>query len=103
MYNVYKTIQVAIKNPHDLLFIQKSRGFSCNLSYNFFINLIRNYNLNFAVLQLERKDAIWFTEKGDDGATSIYSMAEFNFRKELSFYNAYKQCKFGAIPNLEDK
>jgi len=49
-----------------------------------------------------RKDAIWFTEKGDNGATSIYSMADFNFRKELSFYNAYKQGKFGAIPNLED-
>ncbi len=49
-----------------------------------------------------RKDAIWFTEKGEDGATSIYSMADFNFRKELSFYNAYKQGKFGAIPNLED-
>jgi len=49
-----------------------------------------------------RKDAVWFTEKGEDGATSIYSLADFNFRKELSFYNAYKQGKFGAIPNLED-
>lgn len=61
---------------------------------------------NLSLLQekeLLRKDAIWFTEKGENGATSIYSMAEFNFRKELSFYNAYKQGKFGAIPNLEDK
>lgn len=49
-----------------------------------------------------RKDAIWFTEKRDDGATTLYSMADFNFRKELSFYNAYKQGKFGATPNLED-
>ena len=49
-----------------------------------------------------RKDAVWFTEKGADGATSIYSLADFNFRKELSFFNAYKQGKFGAIPNLED-
>jgi len=60
---------------------------------------------NLSLLQekeILRKDAIWFTEKGDDGATSIYSMADFNFRKELSFYNAYKQGKFGAIPNLED-
>jgi AAA15 family ATPase/GTPase len=61
---------------------------------------------NLSLLQekeILRKDAIWFTEKGDDGATSIYSMADFNFRKELSFYNAYKQGKFGALPNLEDK
>lgn len=49
-----------------------------------------------------RKDAVWFTEKGEDGATSIYSLADFNFRKELSYFNAYKQGKFGAIPNLED-
>ncbi|QGY47766.1 AAA family ATPase [Maribellus comscasis] len=47
-----------------------------------------------------RKDAIWFTEKGEDGATDLYSMADFNFRKELSFYNAYKIGKFGGIPKL---
>lgn len=49
-----------------------------------------------------RKDAIWFTEKGKDGSTSLFSLTDFNFRKELSFYNAYKQGKFGAIPRLED-
>lgn len=47
-----------------------------------------------------RKDAVWFTEKGKDGATDLYSMADFNFRKELSFYNAYKIGKFGGIPEL---
>ena len=47
-----------------------------------------------------RKDAIWFTEKGEDGSTDLYSMADFNFRKELSFYNAYKIGKFGGIPEL---
>jgi AAA15 family ATPase/GTPase len=60
---------------------------------------------NLSLLQekeILRRDAIWFTEKGKDGATSIYSMADFKFRKELSFYNAYKQGKFGAIPDLED-
>jgi AAA15 family ATPase/GTPase len=61
---------------------------------------------NLSLLQekeILRKDAIWFTEKGKDGATSLYSLADFNFRKELSFYNAYKQGKFGAIPNLDRK
>jgi len=52
--------------------------------------------------ELLRKDAVWFTEKGDDGATSLFSLSDFNIRKELSFYNAYKQGKFGAIPRLED-
>ncbi len=47
-----------------------------------------------------RKDAIWFTEKGENGATDLYSLANFNFRKELSFFNAYKIGKFGGIPEL---
>jgi len=49
-----------------------------------------------------RKDAVWFTDKGIDGVTTVFSLADFNFRKELSYYNAYKHGKFGAIPNLED-
>jgi len=52
--------------------------------------------------ELLRKDAIWFTEKGEDGSTSLFSLADFNIRKELSFFNAYKQGKFGAIPKLEE-
>lgn len=49
-----------------------------------------------------RKDAIWFTEKDKQGITSLYSLTDFNIRKELSYYNAYKQGKFGAIPNLNE-
>jgi hypothetical protein len=49
-----------------------------------------------------RKDAIWFMEKEENGATTMYSMADFNIRKELSFYNAYKLGKFGAIPEFDD-
>lgn len=48
-----------------------------------------------------RKDAIWFTEKEEDGSTIVFSMADFPIRKELSYYNAYKIGKFGAIPELE--
>ena len=47
-----------------------------------------------------RKDAIWFTEKQENGSTDLFLMSDFNFRKELSFYNAYKIGKFGAVPEL---
>lgn len=47
-----------------------------------------------------RKDAIWFTEKQPDGASDLYSLADFSFRKELSFFNAYKLGKFGAVPEI---
>ncbi len=66
--------------------------------------LFTTHNLSLLLeKELLRKDAIWFTEKSENGTTSIFSLADFNFRKELSFYNAYKQGKFGAIPILEDK
>ncbi|HBF89512.1 MAG TPA: ATP-binding protein [Bacteroidales bacterium] len=50
---------------------------------------------------LLRKDAIWFTEKGKNGATELSSISDYpDFRKELSYYNYYKNGKFGAIPEL---
>jgi len=49
-----------------------------------------------------RKDAIWFTDKKEDGATDLYSAADFtDFRKELSYFNYYKSGKFGAVPNID--
>lgn len=47
-----------------------------------------------------RKDAIWFTEKLENGSTDLFSLSDFNFRKELSYFNAYKIGKFGGIPEL---
>lgn len=47
-----------------------------------------------------RKDIIWFTQKSQENYTELYSLADFNIRKELSFINAYKAGKFGAKPNL---
>jgi AAA15 family ATPase/GTPase len=52
-----------------------------------------------------RKDAIWFTERKEDGSTDLYSMADFDtsiIRKTSSVYNAYKIGKLGATPNLSD-
>jgi len=47
-----------------------------------------------------RKDVIWFTNKRDDGSTELYSLKEFNIRKEINFYRAYKVGKFAARPIL---
>jgi len=49
-----------------------------------------------------RKDAIWFTDKQENGATDLYSAADFSdFRKELSYFNYYKSGKFGAVPSID--
>lgn len=50
-----------------------------------------------------RRDALWFCEKGNDGAVSLYSAADFDsttLRKDASLVNAYKSGRLGAKPNL---
>ena len=40
-----------------------------------------------------RNDAIWFTEKKEDGSTDLFSLADFDssvIRNTSSIYNAYK-------------
>ncbi len=52
-----------------------------------------------------RKDAIWFTEKKEDGGTDLFSAADFDssvIRDTSSLYNAYKIGNLGAVPNIGD-
>ena len=50
---------------------------------------------------LLRKDTVWFTEKGQDGVTSLYSLADFaGLNKLSSLQRAYRGGRFGAIPNI---
>ena len=50
-----------------------------------------------------RKDALWFSEKGNNGEVSLYSASDFDsskLRKGASLINAYKSGRLGAKPNL---
>lgn len=50
-----------------------------------------------------RNDAIWFTQKKDDGTTDLYSLSDFDtstIRKNSSIINSYKTGKLGAKPEL---
>ncbi len=52
---------------------------------------------------LIRKDEVWFTDKKEDGSTSLYSLVDFNGLGKLTptrIRNGYKNGIFGAIPNL---
>jgi AAA15 family ATPase/GTPase len=52
---------------------------------------------------LARRDALWFSEKQDDGSAQLYSAADFDstiIRKGQSLIKAYKSGKLGARPNL---
>lgn len=53
------------------------------------------------VNDLIRKDCVWFTEKGQDGASTLYSLAEFaGLNKLSSLQRAYRGGRFGATPNI---
>lgn len=50
-----------------------------------------------------RRDQVWFCEKGQDGATNLYSLSEFDPQKVRSttrFSRQYMLGLFGAIPKL---
>lgn len=50
---------------------------------------------------LIRKDSVWFTEKGEDGHTSLYSLIDFKGLSSISsFQKSYRNGVFGALPNI---
>ena len=57
--------------------------------------------------QLLRRDEIWFTEKDDQGVSTLYSLADFidedgtRIRKDESYEKNYLLGKYGAIPTLK--
>ncbi|MDD4590196.1 MAG: ATP-binding protein [Parabacteroides sp.] len=55
--------------------------------------------------EIFRNDAIWFTDKNNDCATELYSLADFDssvVRDTTNVLNAYKSGKLGATPNPVD-
>lgn len=49
-----------------------------------------------------RRDQYWFVEKDKGGASSLFALAEFKIRNDLSFAPAYLRGKFGAVPEIGD-
>ncbi len=47
------------------------------------------------------RDQIWFTEKQFDGATTLYSLADFGPRRDEALGRRYLQGRFGAIPVID--
>ena len=56
---------------------------------------------------LLRRDEIWFTEKNENGASSLYSLVDFKgenaakIRKDENYGKNYLLGKYGAIPELK--
>lgn len=47
------------------------------------------------------KDSVWFTEKGKDGNSQLFSLADFNGLNRISsIHKAYLNGRLGGIPNV---
>jgi uncharacterized protein len=60
------------------------------------------HDTNLLDLNLLRRDEIWFVEKNKQGASHLYSLAEFKIRPDLKIEKGYLNGRFGAIPFLGD-
>ncbi len=47
------------------------------------------------------RDQIWFTQKNEDGACRLYSLAEFRPRRDESIQRGYLNGRYGGIPDLD--
>ena len=63
--------------------------------------LFTTHNTNLIDLDLFRRDQIWFVEKDDRGRTRLYSLSDFNVRKDLRVQKAYEIGRFGAVPFVQ--
>ena len=65
--------------------------------------IFATHDINLLDKDLFRRDQIWFAEKNRQGATKLYSLAEFRVRNDSSSLESdYIHGKFGAIPFLGD-
>lgn len=66
--------------------------------------LFTTHDTNLLNTELLRRDEIWFTEKGPDGATVLYPLSDIRVRATDNLAKGYLDGRFGAVPfigNLE--
>jgi hypothetical protein len=89
------------RSLHPLLAIELIRQFSDTKHNSASAQLIFNtHDTNLLSAGVLRRDQIWFTEKGQAGATHLYPLTDFKPRKQENLENGYLQGRYGAIPFL---
>ncbi len=64
--------------------------------------IVTTHESNLLDLDLLRRDEIWFVEKDQHGATTLYPLTDFKVRQDLEIRKHYLQGRFGAVPFLGD-
>jgi uncharacterized protein len=90
------------RSMHPMLvykFVQYFLSVCTDAPCQIFVTTHESHLLN---LDLLRRDEIWFAEKDGAGATNLYSLTDFNVRKDLHIEKGYFEGRFGAVPFLGD-
>ncbi|MDR0509004.1 MAG: ATP-binding protein [Candidatus Methanoplasma sp.] len=65
--------------------------------------LINTHNQLLMDLSIFRRDQMFFTEKDrESGASDLYSLHDFNIRKEFNVQKNYEIGRFGAVPRMKE-
>lgn len=62
--------------------------------------VLSTHEMSLLDLELLRRDEIWFLQKSTEGASKLYSLAEFkaNVRADLNIAKGYLNGRFGGVP-----
>ncbi|HET7230393.1 MAG TPA: ATP-binding protein [Longimicrobium sp.] len=62
--------------------------------------IFNTHDTNLLDAGILRRDQVWFTEKGDDGATHLFPLTDFRARKSENLERGYLQGRYGAVPSV---
>ena len=116
LINLIPTLFILKKNPEKVIFLDEldrrlhpllSRQFlefylQCKTEESRSQLIFTTHDTNLLDLELLRRDEIWFVEKNQQGASHLYSLAEFKIRPDLKIEKGYLNGRFGAIPFFGD-
>lgn len=78
------------------LFLNKSIGVNSQL-------ILASHESSLITQKLLRKDEIWFVVKDEKGASSLYSLEDYDIRFDKKIRKDYLQGRFKAIPRLGNR
>jgi len=116
LMNLIPALFILQQNPEKVIFLDEldrrlhpllSRRFvemalQCRISNSQSQLIFTTHDTNLLDLELLRKDEIWFVEKNQQGASHLYSLAEFKINPDVKIEKGYFNGRFGAIPFFGD-
>lgn len=60
--------------------------------------IFTTHNVSLLNAKFLRRDQVWFMEKSQEGATELFSLAEFGIRKNENYMRQYLSGAYGALP-----